>query len=100
MTRGRCGFASPSAWSSSISSSVPVYPGAHKIEHRLFTHITRTWRARPLMTKQDAVAGIAATVTHAGLKCTAVLDESDYPTGQEISGQRMTTAHACTTASR
>jgi hypothetical protein len=32
MTRGRCGFASPSAWNSSISSSVPVYPGAPKVE--------------------------------------------------------------------
>jgi hypothetical protein len=35
-----------------------------QIEHRLFCHITRTWRARPLMTAQDAVAGIAATTTY------------------------------------
>ena len=35
----------------------------NKIEHRLFCHITRTWRARPLMTTEDAVAGIAATTT-------------------------------------
>jgi hypothetical protein len=62
----------------------------NKIEHRLFCHITRTWRARPLMTSQDAVAGIAATTTYQGLKCTAVLDEALYPTGTEISGQRMT----------
>ncbi|MFI5083908.1 MAG: ISAzo13 family transposase, partial [Streptosporangiales bacterium] len=61
----------------------------NKIEHRLFCHITRTWRARPLMTAKDAVAGIAATTTYQGLKCTAVLDESQYPTGREISGQRM-----------
>ena len=61
----------------------------NKIEHRLFCHITRTWRARPLMTAEDAVAGIAATTTYQGLKCTAVLDPGDYPTGQEISDQRM-----------
>jgi hypothetical protein len=61
----------------------------NKIEHRLFCHITRTWRARPLMTEQDAVAGIAATTTYAGLKVTAVLDKSRYPTGQEISDERM-----------
>jgi len=61
----------------------------NKIEHRLFCHITRTWHARPLMTKEDAVAGIAATTTYAGLKCTAVLDEGDYPDGIKISGQRM-----------
>jgi transposase len=61
----------------------------NKIEHRLFCHITRTWRARPLMTKQDAVAGIAATVTGQGLKCTAVLDDADYPGGVKISDERM-----------
>ena len=61
----------------------------NKIEHRLFCHITRTWKARPLMTREDAVAGIAATTTGQGLKCTAVLDEGHYPAGQEISGERM-----------
>jgi hypothetical protein len=62
----------------------------NKIEHRLFCHITRTWRGRPLMTPEDAVAGIAATTTYAGLKVTAVLDDAVYPTGQEVSDQRMT----------
>jgi hypothetical protein len=57
----------------------------NKIEHRLFCHITRTWRARPLMTKEDATAGIAATVTSQGLKCTAVLDEAEYPAGEKVS---------------
>jgi Rhodopirellula transposase DDE domain len=62
----------------------------NKIEHRLFCHITRTWRARPLMTKEDAVAGIAATSTYQGLKVTAVLDEGSYPAKVKVSGQRMT----------
>ena len=61
----------------------------NKIEHRLFCHITRTWRARPLMSAADAVAGIAATVTAQGLKCTAVLDETDYPEGVKIPERRM-----------
>jgi hypothetical protein len=61
----------------------------NKIEHRLFCHITRTWRARPLMTAADAAAGIAATVTAAGLKCTAVLDETDYPERQQVPQSRM-----------
>ena len=61
----------------------------NKIEHRLFCHITRTWRGRPLMTPEDAVAGIAATTTYQGLKVTAVLDDSGYPKGQEISDERM-----------
>jgi len=62
----------------------------NKIEHRLFCHITRTWHARPLMTADDAVAGIAATVTAQGLKCTAVLDDGDYPDGVKVSDARMT----------
>jgi Rhodopirellula transposase DDE domain len=61
----------------------------NKIEHRLFCHITRTWKARPLMTAQDAVAGIAATTTYQGLKCTAVLDDAAYPEGAKVSAERM-----------
>ena len=61
----------------------------NKIEHRLFCHITRTWRARPLMTAEDAVAGIAATTTYQGLKVTAVLDGAEYPDGVKISDERM-----------
>ena len=67
-------------------------PGTSKwnrIEHRLFCHITRTWKARPLMTRQDAVAGIAATATYQGLKCTAVLDGGHYPDKVKVSGNRM-----------
>jgi len=61
----------------------------NKIEHRLFCHVTRTWAARPLMTREDAVAGIAATVTAQGLKCTAVLDDGDYPGGVKVSDERI-----------
>ncbi|HTQ94187.1 MAG TPA: ISAzo13 family transposase [Streptosporangiaceae bacterium] len=73
-------------------SVVHFPPGTSKqnrIEHRLFCHITRTWRTRPLMTADDAVAGIAATITSAGLKCTAVRDDAAYPDGAKISGERM-----------
>jgi hypothetical protein len=41
------------------------------------------------MTREDAVAGIAATVTAGGLKCTAVLDEGDYPAKVKVSDERM-----------
>jgi Rhodopirellula transposase DDE domain len=61
----------------------------NKIEHRLFCHITRTWRAWPLMTREDAVAGIAATTTSQGLKVTAVLDGTAYPGKIKISDDRV-----------
>jgi hypothetical protein len=67
----------------------------NKIEHSLFCHITRTWRARPLMTISDAVAGIAATITAQGLKCTAVTDDGHYPEGVKISDARMRYLHDC-----
>jgi hypothetical protein len=67
----------------------------NKIEHRLFCHVTRTWRGRPLMTPEDAVAGIAATTTYAGLKVTAVLDGNEYPAGEQVSGQRMKYLEEC-----
>jgi hypothetical protein len=61
----------------------------NKIEHRLFCHITRTWSARPLMSIDDAVAGIAATITSQGLKCHPVRDDGDYPAGVTVSDDRM-----------
>jgi hypothetical protein len=61
----------------------------NKIEHRLFCHITRTWKARPLMTVEDAVAGIAATITSKGLKCHPVRDGGDYPEGIKVPDARM-----------
>jgi hypothetical protein len=61
----------------------------NKIEHAMFCHITRTWSARPLMTIEDAVAGIAATITGQGLKCTAVRDDGIYPAKIQVSDTRM-----------
>ena len=61
----------------------------NKIEHQLFCHITRTWKARPLMTVDGAVAGIAATITSKGLKCHPVRDGGDYPEGVKVPDARM-----------
>ena len=61
----------------------------NKIEHRLFCHITRTWRGRPLTSYQVVVNTIAATATSTGLTVTAVLDENSYPTGAEVSDAQM-----------
>jgi hypothetical protein len=62
----------------------------NKIEHRLFCHITRNWRARPLTSYDIVINAIAATTTAKGLTVTAVLDTSDYPTGVKITGEQMT----------
>ncbi len=53
----------------------------NKIEHRLFSQITRNWRGRPLRTHQIIVELISSTTTTTGLTVCCVLDTGDYPTG-------------------
>ncbi|MEH1017933.1 ISAzo13 family transposase, partial [Micromonospora sp. CPCC 206060] len=60
----------------------------NKIEHRLFSHITRNWRGRPLTSQDVVIKTIAATTTRAGLRVEATLDTGDYPTGIAISKER------------
>ena len=61
----------------------------NKIEHRLFCHISRTWRARPLASYQVIIDTIAATTTAAGLTVTARLDTGRYPVGAAVSDEQM-----------
>ena len=61
----------------------------NKIEHRLFCHITRTWRGRPLTSYEVVVNTIAATTTATGLTVTAVLDAGRYPAGTQVSDAQM-----------
>ena len=61
----------------------------NKIEHRLFCHISRTWRARPLASHQVIIDTIAATATAAGLTVTAHLDIGRYPAGVQVSDGQM-----------
>src|ERR1700723_846300 len=61
----------------------------NKIEHRLFCHITRTWRGRPLTSYEVVVNTIAATATATGLTVTAVLDPGRYPVGAEVTDAQM-----------
>ncbi|WP_438939680.1 ISAzo13 family transposase [Catenulispora pinisilvae] len=56
----------------------------NKIEHRLFSAITRNWRGQPLTSLQVVVDTIAATTTTTGLQVHAELDTGSYPTGREI----------------
>lgn len=57
----------------------------NKIEHRMFCHITRNWRGRPLLDRQTVVNLIAGTTTEHGLTIRAKLDEGLYPKGIEVS---------------
>ena len=61
----------------------------NKIEHRMFSHITKNWRGRPLTSHEVIVNLIANTTTEAGLKVNAALDSREYPTGIKISDKNM-----------
>lgn len=56
----------------------------NKVEHRLFCHITRNWRGRPLLSHQVVVQLIGHTTTTQGLKVKAKLDRHKYPTGIKV----------------
>ncbi len=61
----------------------------NKIEHRLFSFITKNWRGRPLTSYRVIVNLIAHTTTKAGLLVRAALDKSRYETGIEVSDEEL-----------
>ncbi len=63
----------------------------NKIEHRLFCHITKNWRARPLTSYEVVVNLISHTTTKAGLKVFSELDEHEYPRGKKVTNSEMQT---------
>ena len=51
----------------------------NKVEHRLFSFISRNWRAQPLISYEVIINLIAATTTSTGLEVYARLDQNEYP---------------------
>ena len=65
----------------------------NKIEHRMFCHITRNWRGRPLESLEVVVNLIASTTTTKGLRVRAALDTDEYPTGVKVDDATMASLH-------
>lgn len=63
----------------------------NKIEHRMFCHITRNWRGRPLQSLEVVVNLIASTTTTKGLRVRAALDTEAYPIGIKVDAAVMAT---------
>jgi transposase len=59
----------------------------NKIEHRLFSFISKNWQGIPLCSAAIIVSLIGATCTQEGLSVTCVLDESLYETGIKVSDE-------------
>jgi len=61
----------------------------NKIEHRMFSYITKNWRGRPLTSYEVIVNLIATTQTETGLEIKAQLDTAHYPTGIKITDEEL-----------
>jgi hypothetical protein len=61
----------------------------NKIEHRLFSFISKNWRGQPLTSLKVIVSLIAATTTKKGLKVHAEIDDRKYPQGLKIADKEM-----------
>lgn len=61
----------------------------NKIEHRMFSFITKNWRGKPLADRAAIVNLIGSTKTEEGLKIRCELDTNDYPKGIKVSDAQM-----------
>ncbi|MDZ7935142.1 MAG: ISAzo13 family transposase [Emticicia sp.] len=78
-------FSNDSKLSVYVSHFPPGTSKWNKIEHRLFSYISKNWRAKPLTSLLVVVNLIGATITKSGLKVTANIDEKTYLTGIKVS---------------
>jgi hypothetical protein len=66
-------------------------PGTSKwneIEHRLFSYISKNWRARPLETIEVIVSLISSTTTTTGLQVKAKVDKRKYKTAKKVTDDK------------
>lgn len=61
----------------------------NKIEHRMFSFISKNWRGRPLLDSVTVVNLISNTKTKTGLKISARLDPKRYKKGRRVSDQEL-----------
>jgi hypothetical protein len=61
----------------------------NKIEHRLFSFISKNWRGQPLTSLKVIVSLIAGTTTRKGLKVHAEIDDRRYPAGIKVPDVQM-----------
>ena len=61
----------------------------NKIEHRMFCHITKNWRGRPLESHEVIVNLIGSTTTEKGLRIQASLDHGRYQKGIKVTDKEL-----------
>ncbi|EQD72897.1 Rhodopirellula transposase family protein [mine drainage metagenome] len=82
---------------SRLSVTVCHYPRGtskwNKIEHRMFSFISLTWRGIPLTSYETVVSLIGSVRTEKGLRVKAVLDRGEYEAGLKFSPAEMKTVN-------
>ena len=61
----------------------------NKIEHRLFSFISKNWRGKPLESLEVIVNLIANTTTEKGLKVKALADKKEYEKGLKVTDEEL-----------
>ena len=61
----------------------------NKIEHSMFSYISKNWRGRPLVSHEVVVNLIASTKNKKGLSINCVIDTNHYETGRKVSDEDM-----------
>lgn len=78
-----------------IPITVSHYPPGtskwNRIEHRVFSFISLTWKGQPLWNLETVINLIGATRTRNGLRVKAVLDTAKYETGVKVSDEQIDT---------
>jgi hypothetical protein len=76
-----------------IPITVSHYPPGtskwNRVEHRVFSFISLTWKGQPLWNLETVINLIGATRTRSGLRVKAVLDTGRYETGVKISDEQI-----------
>lgn len=70
-----------------ISHFPPGTSKWNKVEHRLFSQISKNWRGRPLETLETIVELISSTTTNTGLKVQCSVDHNIYSKGIKVSDE-------------
>ena len=61
----------------------------NKIEHRMFSFITKNWRGKPLTDRATIVSLIGSTKTEEGLEIHCELDTKKYPKGIKVADDQL-----------
>ena len=82
-------FADKTGLAIEVSHFPPGTSKWNKIEHRLFSFISKNWRGRPLETLQIVVNLISSTTTKSGLKIGCGIDATQYETGIKVTDEEL-----------